>query len=140
VKSEYDKLQSAFDSRPDENVSRLLASYDNDEAIMTEKAKPNAAKTRDQALNLKRPHCNTVYIGFEGCMALKCSTCRKIFCGYCHQKVQTTVDYMYPMKLCWNIGSASMKLMKSINRERVNILWILGVILGTTFDAVHCKR
>jgi ribosomal protein L37AE/L43A len=32
------------------------------------------------------PHCHTVYYDFEGCLALKCHSCLKEFCGICHTK------------------------------------------------------
>ncbi len=86
VKSEYERLQSDFDRRLQDKVEELMAEYacGNVENLTKEKAKLNAARARNVALNLKCPHCDTVYFDFEGCMALKCSTCMKCFCGYCH--------------------------------------------------------
>jgi len=90
VKSEYEKLQSAFDRRLEEKVEQLIAGYHDVEAYMKHKAQSNAAKARNEALNLKCPHCATVYVDFEGCMALKCSTCSGDFCGYCHTKTKSS--------------------------------------------------
>ena len=46
VKCEYDKLQSAFDSRLDENASGLLASYDNDEALHVRESQTKRSKSK----------------------------------------------------------------------------------------------
>jgi hypothetical protein len=53
-------------------------------------AKEEAAKIRNNVLNLiSCPHCKIAYAEFTGCMALRCATCEKDFCGYCHERFQT---------------------------------------------------
>ena len=100
VKSEYDKLQVDFDLRLDEKVNELFATYQTVENVMKLKAESNAAKARNEALNLKCPHCATVYLDFEGCMALKCSTCNEIICGYFHTKLKTSAGAHEHVREC----------------------------------------
>ncbi len=91
VKSEYEKMQSEFDRRLEEKMQELLENYSSSvDKVLKEKAKMNAKKARDDALNLKCPHCLTAYVDFEGCMALQCSTCKRFFCGYCHSKMSSS--------------------------------------------------
>ena len=102
VKSEYERLQSDFDRRLQDKVEELMAEYagGNVENLTKEKAKINAAKARNIALNLTCPHCDTVYFDFEGCMALKCSTCGKHFCGYCHTGFETSQGTHNHVRAC----------------------------------------
>ena len=58
---------------------------------MKENVESIASRARNEALNLKCPHCETVYAEFDGCMALKCSTCSENFCGYCHFKAKDSM-------------------------------------------------
>ena len=85
IQSRVDQLATEFDRRLQEKVSELLSNYGSAEDMFKERAKLNAAKARNEALNLKCPHCQTVYAEFTGCMALCCATCKGSFCGYCHK-------------------------------------------------------
>ena len=40
----------------------------------------------EHIFTLKCPHCSTAYDDFDGCTAVKCSTCLKFFCGKCNLK------------------------------------------------------
>lgn len=87
--SQCAEMQRDFDSRLQRKVDELLEKFASDDsAALREQGKSGAARARSEALNLACPHCDTVYIDFEGCMALQCSSCKKHFCGYCHKKTQ----------------------------------------------------
>ena len=90
VKKEYEKLQCSFDDRLAQMVNELMEKHGNLESFTKKKAELNAAKARNESLNLKCPHCHTVYLDFVGCMALVCETCKKHLCAYCHQKCETS--------------------------------------------------
>lgn len=49
-----------------------------------QKAELVALQVRNETLNLMCPHCKTVYVDFDGCMAIMCESCTKWFCGFCH--------------------------------------------------------
>jgi hypothetical protein len=90
IQSRVEKLATEFDLRLQEKVHELLSNYGSAEDMFKEHAKLNAAKARNEALNLKCPHCQTVYAEFDGCMALCCSTCKGSFCGYCHKPTESS--------------------------------------------------
>jgi len=84
------RLESEFDDRLRKKVDELMRTYASDgEGRLKLDAQAGAARARDEALNLRCPHCSSVYAEFDGCMALQCSTCREHFCAYCHKKCES---------------------------------------------------
>lgn len=83
-------LKSEFDERLQKNLDELFKAYATDEGRLTHDAKRGAACARNEALNLRCPHCKIVYAEFEGCMALQCTHCRKHFCAYCHKGCESS--------------------------------------------------
>ena len=79
------QLRHEFDERLQQKVEDLIKNYGNETELIKSQAQAGAKKARNEALNLACPHCATVYAEFDGCMALKCSSCNLSFCGYCHK-------------------------------------------------------
>lgn len=100
MKLKYASLQSDFDQRLKKKVDELINEYGDQTSVMKEKAKMNAAKIRNEVLNLKCPHCSTAYIDFTGCMALQCETCKGNFCGYCHTKTESSSGAHNHVRTC----------------------------------------
>lgn len=90
VQSRVEKLESEFDCRLKKRIEELMDNYGSALQLTKEHAKINAAEARNDALNLKCPHCCTVYAEFDGCMALCCATCKGNFCGYCHKATESS--------------------------------------------------
>jgi hypothetical protein len=92
VQSQTAVLQDQFDARLQEKVDELLDKFASGDVAFAvrEKGKAGAAEARNSALNLACPWegCKAVYGDFEGCMALKCGSCQKYFCGFCHKGVE----------------------------------------------------
>jgi flagellar hook-basal body complex protein FliE len=86
LESRTEKLQREFDERLNNRLQELIANQGNMEAMVKLAAEGIAKQARDAILNLKCPHCKAAYAEFEGCLALKCSSCNKYFCGCCHKK------------------------------------------------------
>ena len=81
------ELEDEFEQRLKEQVRALFQKHSNlsaDDPLKIE-AVDLAAQARDKALNLACPKCNTVYFDFEGCMALRCASCKTNFCAYCNK-------------------------------------------------------
>ncbi len=100
VKREYETLQSSFDRMLEQKINELIENYSRDDSLMKENARLDTAKSRNVALNLKCPHSCTVFAEFEGCMALKCSTCHGHFCGFCHSKMKTSAGAHEHVRNC----------------------------------------
>lgn len=90
VSKQVEELQRQFDERLRKKMEEFMANYGNASTALQLKAQSEAKFIRNNVLNLCCPHCKIAYIEFEGCMALKCSSCSGNFCGYCHAKVETS--------------------------------------------------
>lgn len=84
VEKQTEKLSKQCDDRLAKKADELLETYGQESELTKTKAKHEALTIRNTILNLSCPHCQTAYFAFDGCMALKCSSCAKHFCGYCH--------------------------------------------------------
>ena len=85
VKHTQETLGQDFNRRLEEKIREFIGKYATMEGRVKYEAEKHAREARNEALNLKCPHCETVYDEFDGCMALQCQTCKKGFCGYCHK-------------------------------------------------------
>lgn len=90
VKQQHEKMAREFDQRLEARVQELLDSYGEADKVLKQAAQKEALTIRNTILNLSCPHCKTAYFEFSGCMALACETCKKHFCGYCHQACSTS--------------------------------------------------
>lgn len=83
-------IQSAFDEELQKKVEEAMVRYGSADSRLKMEAQDEARRIRNTIMNLCCPHCGTVYFDFAGCMALQCATCKTNFCGYCHQKTETS--------------------------------------------------
>ncbi|KAL7558501.1 hypothetical protein ACA910_008100 [Epithemia clementina (nom. ined.)] len=90
VEQQRQVLQKEFDERLDKRVQKLLDDYGQAGHALKEDAQREAMTVRNTIMNLACPHCNRAYFDFDGCMALCCASCKRSFCGYCHQKTETS--------------------------------------------------
>ncbi|CAB9528797.1 expressed unknown protein [Seminavis robusta] len=90
VKHTEETLAKQFDQRLEDHIQDFMERYESTDARVKMKAELVAKRARNEALNLKCPHCKAVYAEFDGCMALKCAICHGNFCGYCHHPVSTS--------------------------------------------------
>lgn len=73
--------RAEFEQHFDERLGAALAtSVDH----FTQNARLKATEIREKALNLRCPHCKSVYTDFDGCAVLQCEACRGLFCAFCH--------------------------------------------------------
>ena len=86
VSKNTEELAREFDQRLDVKVQELLEEYGTANSLLKAEAKRHAQIARNTILNLSCPHCGIAYAEFDGCMALRCSSCAGDFCGYCHDK------------------------------------------------------
>lgn len=86
VIKESEALSRKFDERLAEKVAELADQYaENPDQRVKLVAQQKANEARNNALDLRCPHCRMVYIDFTGCVALQCEGCRGHFCGFCHK-------------------------------------------------------
>jgi len=85
--AQLDALQNDYDKRLEEEVKKIRRNYreGDSQQWLKREAKECAREAREEVLNLCCPHCKAVYGEFTECLALKCSTCKKYFCGWCHK-------------------------------------------------------
>eukprot|EP00457_Paulinella_chromatophora_P003966 gb/GEZN01003976.1/.p1 GENE.gb/GEZN01003976.1/~~gb/GEZN01003976.1/.p1 ORF type:complete len:654 (-),score=47.22 gb/GEZN01003976.1/:58-2019(-) len=124
-------LQRQFDVRLQQQVDSLLEQYakqGGSELIVQTQAKRELKNAQD-TLNLACPHCHTCYCEFDGCMALKCSTCTKHFCGWCHKgfdSSQGTHDHVREcddnLSMAGSYYAEASEIRKGQNRYRSNKL------------------
>ncbi|KAL7533872.1 hypothetical protein ACHAXR_005501 [Thalassiosira sp. AJA248-18] len=91
VKSRVQKLSHEFDNRLEARIAEFMSEYGSLGGMVKIEAKRLAKQAQDDILNLKCPHvgCRAPYAEFAGCMAIQCGSCKKHFCGYCHQGTDT---------------------------------------------------
>ncbi|CAB9529081.1 expressed unknown protein [Seminavis robusta] len=84
--SEWAKLNSAVSEaqRQSQQIRAQDVSISNGDSTVEKTVERIARQVRNETLNLMCPHCRTPYAEFDGCMAILCESCRKWFCGYCH--------------------------------------------------------
>lgn len=91
VKLRVEKLSHEFDKRLDAKIEEFMQEYGSLSGMVKHQAKKLAKQAQDDIMNLKCPHplCKAPYAEFDGCMAIQCATCKKHFCGYCHDGFET---------------------------------------------------
>ncbi|CAM9121551.1 unnamed protein product [Heterosigma akashiwo] len=90
VEKETEALQLQFDKKLKEKVDELMSKYSDAGEVLVARAQQEAQTLRNTVMNLSCPHCTIAYADFEGCMALKCTSCGGNFCGYCHKATATS--------------------------------------------------
>jgi len=87
----------------------------------------------EEILQMKCPRCKTAFYDFEGCFAIKCSSCPTSFCGWCLRdcggdahshvrgcaKVPAGVDALFPRTP--NVREAFEKTHKQRCKERIDV-------------------
>jgi len=85
VRHTEETLAKQFDQRLEARIKEFMDRYEFADERVKVQAVMIAQRARNEALNLKCPHCQTVYAEFTGCMALMCESCKQSFCAYCHK-------------------------------------------------------
>lgn len=84
VKLQVEELSHEFDKRLDVKIHEFIQEYGSVSGMVKHEAKKIAKQAQDDIMNLKCPHCKAPYAEFDGCMAIQCGSCKRYFCGYCH--------------------------------------------------------
>jgi hypothetical protein len=101
VNKEKEALSRQYNERFDAKFKELMNLHGDADGYFQAQAKELALEARNTVLNLSCPHCTTVYIEFEGCVALQCHDgCRQHFCGFCHKKCKTGRDAHKHVRRC----------------------------------------
>ena len=76
VSKKADEMNNRFNERLQSAVAEVLDTYGNAELRLLKEAKTLADEARNTVLNLRCPHCQSVYFDFTGCMAIQCERCK----------------------------------------------------------------
>lgn len=90
--AKVDVLQQEFERKLQKEVDKIIQSCREESGANRLLVEREAAIIRDTVLNLRcpNPDCGAVYDEFYGCLAVLCESCKKYFCGLCHDKFDSS--------------------------------------------------